>query len=191
MDYRASIIALTALMGLGACQADRTDEEVGEPPQDATSAATGEEETVSILRPDVEAEQELAPTLLEPLDVTIGFPEGGDELDEAAITALEGVIGSPQFDLDGPIHVRGHSDSGGSDEANIRASQARAEAVRDWLLENGVNEDRFTIIAFGEQNPAEPNAMDDGSPNEEGRAANRRVEVHVAVPEGSTDEVAG
>ena len=74
----------------------------------------------------------------------------------------------------------GHSDSGGSDEVNIRASLERAEAVRDWMVANGVAEERITLVAFGEQNPAAPNALPDGSPNEEGRAANRRVEIVVA-----------
>ena len=65
----------------------------------------------------------------------------------------------------GEIILRGHSDSGGSDDGNLRASQARAEAVRDWLVDNGIDSERITVIAFGEQNPAAPNALPDGSPN--------------------------
>ena len=58
-----------------------------------------------------------------------------------------------------------------------------AEAVRDWLVENGVEASRISVIAFGEQNPAAPNALPDGSPNEEGRLANRRVEIEVYTAE--------
>ena len=72
----------------------------------------------------------------------------------------------------------------------MRASQERAEAVRDWMIENGIADERITIIAFGEQNPAAPNALPDGSPNEEGRAANRRVEIEVATSEPAPPEKA-
>jgi len=82
----------------------------------------------------------------------------------------------------GPIIVGGHSDAAGSDAVNLRASTARAEAVAEWLVGMGVAQDRIIVIAFGEQNPVEPNAKPDGTPNEAGREANRRVDVTVALP---------
>ena len=88
-------------------------------------------------------------------------------------------MASPQVEQGGPIILRGHSDSGGNDEGNMRASRARAEAVRDWLVDSGVDEARISLIAFGEQNPVAPNARPDGSPDPVGRAANRRVEIEV------------
>ena len=169
---------ITALLGIGlagslAACGDRDPE----PEPVVTPAPDGE--PVSILRPDVELEVPVEP--LEPLDATLSFAEGGRELGEDALTALEQVVSSEQFAQGGAITLRGHSDSGGSDDANMRASLARAEAVRDWLVENGAEPERITVIAFGEQNPVEPNALPDGSPNEEGRAANRRVEISIAV----------
>lgn len=147
---------------------------------------TPDGETVSILRPDVEIERPVAP--LEPLATTIAFAEGGSALDDDAVAALEQVRESEQFEEGGAITLRAHSDAGGSDEANMRASMARAEAVRDWLVENGADEERITIIAFGEQNPIEPNALPDGTPNEEGRAANRRVELSIDVSEDAAED---
>ena len=38
---------------------------------------------------------------------------------------------------------------------------------------------------MGEQNPIAPNALPDGSPNEAGRASNRRVEIDISPPEGA------
>lgn len=142
---------------------------------------TSDGEPVSILRPDVEIERPVDP--LEPLETTIAFAEGGSALSDEAVAALEQILESEQYQEGGAITLRAHSDAGGSDEANMRASTARAEAVRDWLIENGTDAERITIIAFGEQNPVEPNALPDGSPNEEGRAANRRVELTIDVPE--------
>ena len=155
--------------------------DTAEPGSEASPKPSGT--PVSILRPDVEQPPQKAD--LAPLTARIGFPEGGAELSEGALAELATVRESPQVAEGGPIVLRGHSDAGGNDAANIRASQARAEAVRDWLVEMGVGEDRITIIAFGEQNPVEPNALPDGSPNEAGRAANRRVDVEVGVASGS------
>ena len=73
-------------------------------------------------------------------------------------------------------------DAGGSDEINARASEARGLAVAEWMIERGVDPNRIDVIVFGEQNPIEPNALPDGSPNEEGRALNRRVEVLIVPP---------
>jgi len=125
--------------------------------------------------------------LLEPLEMTIGFAQGGASLDDAAKAALDDALASAQMAEDGPIVLRGHSDSGGSDAANMRASRNRAQSVRDYLVENGVASDRIEIIAFGEQNPVAPNALPDGSPNEAGRERNRRVELVVGAQEEAED----
>ncbi len=169
-----SIIAMGAASALlAACSSPPANEDVvGE----GATASPSPDAPVSILRPDVEQPvQETEP--LEPLNVTIGFPDGGTDLDADAIAALEEVVATPQYASGAPIVLRAHSDSGGSDEANADASQARGLAVAAWLIEKGVDEDRIDVIVFGEQNPIEPNALPDGSPNEAGRAANRRVEV--------------
>lgn len=124
---------------------------------------------------------------LAPLDARIPFADGGAELTESAIADLETLLASPQVKAGGPIVLRAHSDSAGTDEANLRASRERGEVVRDWLLERGIPAERLRLIAFGEQNPIEPNARPDGSPNESGRALNRRVDIHVGI-EGPREE---
>lgn len=189
MKYRAPIIALTAVAGLSACQADRTEEEAVDPPQTALPPSPEDGEAVSILRPDIE--QPDIPTELDPLLVTVGFAEGGAELDEAAIAVLEEkLLYSRQLYGPGSVTIRGHSDSGGTDAANLNASQERADAVAEWLAGQGIEGQRVTVIAFGEQNPVEPNALPDGSPNEAGRAANRRVEIEIPGGEFSSSEIA-
>ena len=146
--------------------------------------------TTSILRPDIEpvTPPEADPIVpLEPLVVVVGFPAGGAELDDAARTTLREVLESDQIDEGGQIILRGHSDSGGSNAANTRASRIRAQAVRDFLVENDIEPDRIEIIAFGAQNPVRPNAKFDGSPNESGRAKNRRVQITVEIEDESDD----
>jgi len=179
---RTPILTLALIAALGACAP--TDE----PPEDTAPTVNVEaeptpeaSETISILRTDIE-QPDKPETELEPLELTIGFPAGGTALDTAAVAQVQAALASEQIALGGPIILRGHSDAGGNDAANLRASRARAETVRDWLVENGTAADRIEIIAFGEQNPVEPNALPDGSPNTEGRAANRRVEIEIALP---------
>lgn len=170
-----------ALLALSACGQQDASTPAAEPRDEASPDAV-DTEPVSILRPDIEEAVEVP---LEALEITIGFPDGGAELDEAAIAKLEELLESRQQREEVPIIIGGHSDSGGTDEVNQRVSQERADAVRDWLVEKGVNAERITTIAFGEQNPVEPNALPNGEPNEAGRAANRRVEVRLDVPEGA------
>ena len=58
-----------------------------------------------------------------------------------------------------------------------------AEAVRDYLVKNGVSRARIDVIALGERRPIAPNAHADGSDDPEGRARNRRVEIEVLLPD--------
>lgn len=177
MTHRFALLlasAAAASFVLAACQDDRG----------ASKAEESAGEKRSIFRPEFQVEPIEA---LEPqgmLETRLLFPEGS-ELTEEARAELATVLASPQMGEGGPIVLRGHSDSGGSDEANMRVSQERAEAVRDWLVGNGVAEDRITLIAFGEQNPDAPNALPDGTPDEAGRTANRRVEIEIRGKAGA------
>ena len=184
MTNRHAIVLGTVTLLLAACSG--APEDRAETPTEAEETPDPEA-TVSILRPEVKEPKQEA-VLLEPLNVVIGFPDGGAELDDAAKAALTLVLETEQLATGAPIVLRGHSDAGGTDAANEKASRDRAEAVRDWLSDNGVAEDRMSIIAFGEQNPVEPNALPNGEPNEEGRAANRRVELLVVPPAGTVQK---
>ena len=175
------IITLRAMFSLAAGSAllvacgDR-ESEPPPPPQPS-------EEPRSIFTDGETGDGAASTPLIAPLETTIAFPEGA-ELTEAARAELATILRSPQIAQGGEIVLRGHSDAGGSDEANMRASQGRAEAIAAFLVDGGVAEDRIEIIAFGEQNPVAPNALPDGTPNEEGRRENRRVEIYVAAPDG-------
>lgn len=184
-----NLLALgSAVLALAACDVRRGGEGedvpvAEEPTPDPSPTLTPEAEDtqgVSILRDDLEGVEPIeAPT--RPVELTIPFPDSSD-LSERAERLLVSAVESDALDEDWPVILRGHTDSSGNDEANLRASRARAETVAAWLVERGVADDRIEIIAFGEQNPAQPNANPDGSPNEAGRRANRRVEISIAPP---------
>jgi len=69
------------------------------------------------------------------------------------------------------IRVAGYADSSGAEATNLELSQRRADAVRDFLVANGINPDRITARGYGEANPVGSNAT------AAGRNDNRRVEV--------------
>jgi len=72
------------------------------------------------------------------------------------------------------LRAEGHTDSTGSEEFNQRLSERRAEAVRDYLVSQGVPAGSISAAGFG---PSMPVASND---TREGRQKNRRVEIIVA-----------
>lgn len=71
------------------------------------------------------------------------------------------------------VLIEGHTDSQGSANLNQVLSQRRAEAVRDALIQDGVEGSRLTAVGIGKDRPIADNATADG------RARNRRVEIVV------------
>jgi outer membrane protein OmpA-like peptidoglycan-associated protein len=68
------------------------------------------------------------------------------------------------------IRINGHTDNVGNDSDNQKLSEARAQAVQDYLLRQGIAAARLQFKGFGESRPL----RDNDSP--EGRAQNRRTE---------------
>jgi len=67
--------------------------------------------------------------------------------------------------------IEGHTDSDGSNALNQTLSENRAAAVRNYLVEKGINTDRLRSTGFGETKPIASNKTS------KGKAENRRVEV--------------
>jgi len=72
------------------------------------------------------------------------------------------------------LAVEGHTDSIGSDEYNRRLSEQRADAVRDYLVQQGISSNAITAAGFGKSEPVASNDTP------EGRQQNRRVELVVS-----------
>jgi OOP family OmpA-OmpF porin len=70
------------------------------------------------------------------------------------------------------VRIDGHTDSVGSEEYNRTLSERRADAVRRFLGDAGIDPDRLSVRGLGESGPIATNET------EEGRALNRRVELH-------------
>lgn len=71
------------------------------------------------------------------------------------------------------ISLEGHTDSDGTEEYNMKLSKSRVEAVKDFLVANGVDASRIKTSYYGESKPIADNST------EEGKAKNRRVEMKI------------
>lgn len=96
-----------------------------------------------------------------------------------AKTLLDGVAAALARQPDIKVALQGHTDSRGADAYNLRLSDQRAKAVRDYLISSGIDAGRMTAAGFGETMPVADNATD------EGRELNRRVELKVVERAGS------
>ncbi len=103
------------------------------------------------------------------------FATKSDSLTGSSYLALDDLndllIKHPELHLT----IEGHTDNVGTAEHNMELSQKRADAVKNYLLKKGINENRITAKGFG---MAQPIATND---TPEGKAKNRRVELKIAV----------
>lgn len=79
------------------------------------------------------------------------------------------------------ITIEGFADPAGTAEYNRRLSQQRADAVRQYLVGEGVPAAQLAIVGYGEARPVVPGAWGE----EEGAELNRRVVFVVETPPGS------
>jgi outer membrane protein OmpA-like peptidoglycan-associated protein len=108
------------------------------------------------------------------LNGSVLFTTGTAELLPAARLRLDEVAQALQTEPGAQFTVEGFTDSRGSKGRNLDLSEARADAVRDYLVNRGVPENRIRAIGRGEEQPVATNATPDG------RANNRRVEIIIS-----------
>jgi outer membrane protein OmpA-like peptidoglycan-associated protein len=99
------------------------------------------------------------------------FRSGSFELMPAARERLAKVSGIVLAYPSLHVAIEGHTDGIGSDEYNQQLSEHRAQAVRDYFVQQGINSSAVEARGFGK---TEPIASNDSS---EGRQQNRRVEL--------------
>ncbi|MHA7057448.1 OmpA family protein [Aquimarina sp. M1] len=81
------------------------------------------------------------------------------------------------------VLIEGHTDNVGKEESNFILSKYRAQSVRDYLILQGVEEQRFTVKYYGESQPKYSNDTP------EGKSKNRRVEVTISPNEALRKQV--
>jgi outer membrane protein OmpA-like peptidoglycan-associated protein len=99
----------------------------------------------------------------------IEFAKGSAVISETSYATIDSATNFLFQDKVGRIRLEGHTDNTGTPETNLRLSAARAEAVRQALIDNGVSPDRLTALGRGQSQPISENETD------EGKQRNRRV----------------
>jgi outer membrane protein OmpA-like peptidoglycan-associated protein len=99
--------------------------------------------------------------------VTIGFAFARPDLSELSRGMLDDF--ASQMDAGAQYEIGGHTDSVGDAAYNQWLSEQRAESVKKYLVNQGVNAEQLTVVGYGETQPADTNRT------RLGRAHNRRV----------------
>jgi outer membrane protein OmpA-like peptidoglycan-associated protein len=101
--------------------------------------------------------------------------DGIELLPEAKDRVFHVAMALQSLKPDQVVMVAGHTDATGSDTYNQRLSTARAEAIRTYLVSQGVAPDRIQAVGEGEARPIGDNGT------AEGRDANRRIEIVIPL----------
>jgi len=167
-------------------EAARREQQAQEEAQAARRLAEAQASEIELARREAEMATEAAESMQRRLEylelretdrgvvVTLGdvlFESGETSLQPEARDQLADVVELVQGEPDKQIRIEGHTDSTGSSSANMRISRLRAEAVRDALVEQGIDPNRIQAVGMGEDFPIASNE------NADGRRKNRRVDV--------------
>jgi len=103
----------------------------------------------------------------------IQFETGKDVIRPTSFPILNNVVTIMKENKEYNLIINGHTDNVGKPESNMVLSQKRADAVKAYLIKNGVEANRLKSFGYGDTKPVADNN------NTAGRAKNRRVEFVV------------
>lgn len=101
------------------------------------------------------------------------FETGKSSIKSSSYTSLDQLAEFLKRKKTQKIRIVGHTDNIGDPNSNLRLSLERAEAVKKYLLDQGVPSFLLTTEGYGSSKPIADNATT------EGRALNRRTEIHL------------
>jgi len=175
------------IIGLKLCKKDRTEieDDVVEVPQptkvDTIVKVEYKVDTLVVERVDTvymespvkkPITDEEAERVLDLAAKTLEFEHDKAIIRKKSFGELESLTNMMLIREDLKIRLDGHTDNNGTEEYNMELSKNRVQAVKDFLMANGVDDSRIETHYYGESKPIADNAT------KEGQAKNRRVEMH-------------
>ena len=128
--------------------------------------------------PVSERHQELAARVVDRLTIHVNFDFDKSNVKKADDTELQKAIDFVRKYPGAKVELAGYTDGIGTEQYNQKLSERRAEAVKQYLINEGaVDKAKITARGYGKSNPVAPNKTKNGKDNPEGRAENRRVEI--------------
>lgn len=103
----------------------------------------------------------------------INFETGKAKITKDSETSLDKIVKIMKEYPSAKFRVEGHTDNVGNAANNKKLSQARADAVKKYFTDKGVEASRVRSIGYGQEKPVANNGT------AQGRAKNRRVEIHL------------
>jgi outer membrane protein OmpA-like peptidoglycan-associated protein len=105
--------------------------------------------------------------------ITFGTGANNAKLTTKSNAALNQIVAIMNENPSLKIKVEGHTSNAGNDDTNMKLSEARAAAVKTWLVSKGISEDRIKSEGFGETMPIADNNTATG------RAKNNRIDIRM------------
>ena len=189
MTYRSFVVtASAATLLMSACRSDPppppaptgpTAEQIAQARADSIAAVRAEEARIRAEEEAARRAEEASRRALEAartaLTAQVYFDYDMADLRPDSERILRGKVeilrNSPRVQL----QIEGHADERGSNEYNIALGNRRAQAVVDFFTNFGLDGDRFSIVSYGEEQPAAQGS------NESAWSQNRRAEFNITA----------
>ncbi|MGE0790838.1 MAG: OmpA family protein [Sandaracinaceae bacterium] len=101
----------------------------------------------------------------------INFQSASATIEEDSYPQLDRVVEYMQHRPTVRLRITGHTDNAGNPRRNQQLSEQRARAVRQYIIDHGIDGGRVEAVGMGDRQPIASNDTD------EGRAQNRRIEA--------------
>jgi len=103
----------------------------------------------------------------------VKFQSGKDVITNSSFPILDNVVSLLEKNPSYKLKIEGHTDSQGDDNMNLELSKKRAKAVKQYIVNKGIKENRLSSEGYGETKPVADNNTS------KGRSENRRVELTI------------
>ena len=112
----------------------------------------------------------------------VNFDESATTFRSSAVPVLQRIVALANACRNAAIRITGHTDSSGDERWNVQLSLARAAAIADYLVQQGIAAERLIASGAGSSSPVADNTT------RYGRGLNRRIEfAFIPSPPGSSD----